>query len=255
MSDEEDHFMNIKENTKENEIMNKTPIAEDSSKTENLSEYAEEIGKAGNEKANSENKKIEEEEKIIKIPLEEMRKLKDEANEFKNKYWLLLAESENARKRLQKEKQELTQYSIQNIVNEILHPLDTFENALKCLENASEEIKNWGVGFKMILNQFKDVLSNHDIISFSSEGKHFNPHYHEAVEVFETEEYPDGLVIKEFLKGYKMGDRVIRPARVKVAKTPKEEEQPEEPCAENEKENTASDLQDAKEGNKEEKVT
>lgn len=177
------------------------------------------------------------------VSAEEWQKLKNEVEEFKNKYWLLLAESENARKRIQKERQELTKYAIQNIISELLHPLDTFENALKSSDQAVDEVKNWALGFNMILNQFKDMLNNHNVTPFSTEGKQFDPHFHEAVETEETEEYSDGTIVHEYLRGYKMGDTVIRPARVKVAKAPKQpqdekENIDEEPSKEEEENNT-----------------
>lgn len=150
----------------------------------------------------------------------ELDKAKREAAESKDKYLRVLAESENARKRLQKEKQEFVQYALQNLIADFLAPLDHFENALKFAEQASPDVKHWALGFEMILNQFKDVLSANGVQPFDSVGKHFDPHCHEAVEVLTTSEYPPGTIIEESLRGYKMGDRTIRPARVKVAKAP-----------------------------------
>jgi molecular chaperone GrpE len=72
----------------------------------------------------------------------------------------------------------------------------------------------------MIFSQFKEVLHNHGITAFHSEGNTFDPAYHEAVEIDETEEHPEGVVLQEFTRGYKSPSRVIRPARVKVAKLP-----------------------------------
>lgn len=140
--------------------------------------------------------------------------------DYKDKYLRSLAEADNARKRLQKEKQEMTRFALDNLLAEILIPVDSLETALKCTENLSPELRNWAQGFQMILGQFKDVLSNHGVAPFHSEGTSFDPHLHDAIEVEETTEYPDGTIISEFVKGYKSGDRTLRPARVKVAKTP-----------------------------------
>jgi molecular chaperone GrpE len=154
--------------------------------------------------------------------------------DYEKKYWLLLAEMENMRKRMQKERHELTAYSMQNIISEFLHPLDTFSGAIGCTNNLSDEMRNWVMGFSMILDQFKEVLAQHDVKAFDSLGAHFDPHIHEAVEIEETTEQPDGTITHEFLKGYTMGDKVIRPARVKVAKAPqpKKEEAAEEAAEE-----------------------
>jgi molecular chaperone GrpE len=73
------------------------------------------------------------------------------------------------------------------------------------------------------LSQFKDVLSSNGVNPFVSEGKPFDPHHHEAVETITTTDFPSGTVVEESLKGYSMGDRTIRPARVKVAKSPEKE--------------------------------
>lgn len=153
---------------------------------------------------------------------EEYKKLRQEADEFKDKYQRALAEAENARKRLQREKQEMIQFALQNAMSDFLGPIDHLENALQFAEQSSPEIKHWALGFQMILSQFKDVLASNGVTAFKSEGTHFDPHLHEAVETLTTTEYPPGTVISESLKGYKMGERTLRPARVKVAKAPKE---------------------------------
>jgi molecular chaperone GrpE len=157
----------------------------------------------------------------------ELEELKHEAKEYKDKYLRVLAESENARKRLLKEKQETIQFSLQNLISEFLIPIDQLEQALKHAEASSSEVKQWCLGFEMILAHFKEVLSNNDVYSFVSVGNAFDPHLHEAVEIVETNEHPDGIVVAESIKGYKMGERVIRPARVKVSKSISNNEQEE----------------------------
>lgn len=149
-------------------------------------------------------------------PVEE----KQEEN-WKDKYLRALADGENMRKRMQKEKQDMVGFGIENSISEFLPAIDNFENALRFGMNASGEVKNWAIGFEMILSQFKEVLHNHGIVSFHSQGNLFDPQFHEAVEIEETTEHPDGTVMHEFTKGYKSAHRTIRPARVKVAKHPK----------------------------------
>jgi len=125
---------------------------------------------------------------------------------------------ENTRKRLQKEKQDMMRFSIDNVIADFLLPMDNLENALKHTQGMSQETINWVRGFEMILGQFKDVLSQNGVASFASTGTAFDPHLHEAVEVEELEECTDGTILIEYTKGYKSGSRIIRPARVKVAK-------------------------------------
>lgn len=149
----------------------------------------------------------------------------EETLDYKDKYLRLLADVENTRKRMQKEKQEMLRFGIENILGEILGPMDNLENALKFAENMSGEVRQWALGFQMILAQFKDVLTQNGVASFVSEGQRFDPAKHEAVEMEETSEAAEGIILKEFIKGYSRGDHIIRPARVKVAKklTKKEE--------------------------------
>lgn len=142
----------------------------------------------------------------------------EESEDYKDKYFRMLAELENVRKRMQKEKQESLRFAVDNIVREFLPVIDNFENALKFAESASEELKNWASGFTMILSQFKAVLHNHGIVAFHSIGNTFDPHFHEAVEIVESDEVEEGIILEEFAKGYKSGSKTIRPAQVKVAK-------------------------------------
>lgn len=160
------------------------------------------------------------EPQTVNVPEKEFAKLKEEANEYKNKYLQQLADAENARKRLQRERAEISQYAIKNILLDFLHPIDHLENALKFTDQASDEIKHWALGFKMISNQFKDVLVNNGVLPLEAEGKEFDPHLHEAIEMIITTEHPEGIVIEESTKGYMIGDKPLRPARVKVSKAP-----------------------------------
>lgn len=141
---------------------------------------------------------------------------------WKDKYIHALAEMENMRKRMQKDKQEMARFSAEGVVSEFLPAIENFENALGFAEKASPEVKNWAIGFSMILAQLKEVLHNNGITAFHSEGVPFNPEHHEAVEIVETLDAPDGAILQEFSKGYKSPTRTIRPARVKVAKHPQQ---------------------------------
>lgn len=161
-------------------------------------------------------------------PESEKMQLDTELKECKDKYLRLLAEMENSRKRMQKEKQEMTRFAVENVISEFLAPLDNLENALGFVAQMSEETRNWAKGFQMILSQFKEVLHHHGVTPFTSEGTPFDPHKHEAVETEETDQHPDGTVIQEYVRGYRAGDRTIRPARVKVAKMPIKKEENKE---------------------------
>jgi len=165
----------------------------------------------------------EEEQKSLDLD-KEIEALKKEAKDFKHKYLHLLADAENARKRLSKDRDEIVQRTIRGLILDFLHPVDHMENALKYTEDASDEVKHWAAGFKMILGQFQDVLASNGVKSFDSVGKEFDPHLHHAVEMIETTEYPPGMVVEESIRGYAMGNKPLRPARVKVSKAPEEKE-------------------------------
>lgn len=153
-------------------------------------------------------------------PEKELEKLKEELKEYKDKYLRQLAETENMRKRLQKEKQESTHYAIGNVMAEFLAPIDHMENALRFTQGMSEEVKHWGLGFQMILTQFKDVLNMNGVKQVDDLGKPFDPHVHEAIEMIETVEHPPGVIVEVCVPGYQMGEKTIRPSRVKVSKKP-----------------------------------
>jgi len=187
---------------------------------------------------NSESQKIDEviqdvDDEQMEVTEEEMQKTADgmiiedelqevrlQAADYKDKYLRGLAESENVRKRMQKERQDLVQYAVQNAILEFLTPIDHFENALKFADQAAPEVQHWAVGFQMILNQFKDVLTANGVTPIEAIGKEFDHNFHEAIEMVETSDTAPNTVVEECLRGYKMGERVIRPARVKVAKGP-----------------------------------
>lgn len=161
--------------------------------------------------------------KTVTVTDIELKELKKEAFEYKDKYLRLLADAENTRKRMQKERQEMTQYALENAIVDFLHPLDNLENALQFAENMSDDVKNWAKGFQMILTQFKDALANNGVVPVTAKGQPFDAHLHEAVEMIGTDEKPPGTILEECVRGYKMGNRTIRPARVKVAKAKEQE--------------------------------
>lgn len=182
---------------------------------------------------------MEEEQKISEV--EEKEEVTSEEEDFKQKYLFALAEMENMRKRMQKERNEMIQLSVENAISAFLPIIDSFEKALKSSGQVSDEIKTWAFGFQMFLSQFREVLHNNGIVAFHSEGNIFDPHYHEAVETLQTDEYPEGTILEEFSKGYKSEKRIIRPSRVKVAKKLHKETLENEEDAENNKENKSGE--------------
>jgi len=142
----------------------------------------------------------------------------DEAEEYKSKYLRNLAEMENARKRMQRERLELIKFANEQLILDLLNPIDQMEKALEFAEQASAEVSNWAMGFKMILNQLEAAIKGAGAESFEAGGKHFDPHLHEAIDTVDDPQLEPGTIVKQHCKGYRMGERVIRPARVQVVR-------------------------------------
>lgn len=142
----------------------------------------------------------------------------EEAEEYKTKYLRNLAEMENARKRMQRERLELIKFANEQLILDLLNPLDQMEQALAFAEQASAEVSNWAMGFKMILAQLEAAIKSAGAESFEAHGQLFDPHLHEAIEATEDPKLEPGTIVKQHCKGYRMGERVIRPARVQVVR-------------------------------------
>jgi len=176
----------------------------------------------------TEEENIDQNDTLTQEEAEKFQPFEQEAKEYKDKYLRVLAEHENARKRMQKEKLDTARYAVENMIADFLGPIDNLENALKYASQGSEETRNWAIGFQMILAQFLETLNNHGIVPFVSEGTTFDPYMHEAVETEETDDAPADTVLQEFVRGYKSKDQIIRPAKVKVAKAIKTNQEGED---------------------------
>lgn len=138
--------------------------------------------------------------------------------EIEDRLLRTLAEFENYKKRISREKEDIGKYGIQKFAQEILPVIDNFERALQQAKQA-EEMTAVVEGLEMILKQLLSVLEKFDITPIDSLGEPFNPEHHEAMAQHECDdESDDNTIIEEFQKGYFMGDRLLRPSRVVVAK-------------------------------------
>lgn len=128
-----------------------------------------------------------------------------------------MADFQNYRKRNQSEAAQLRQFATENLVVELLPVLDNFQRTVAHLESgASVEAALTGV--KAVERQLRTVLESQNVRKIDSVGQPFDPEIHEAIGM-ETSDLPDNTVTTEVEAGYRMGDKVIRPARVKVAKS------------------------------------
>lgn len=172
-------------------------------------------GKLEEEKAEKEKEEKEEDWAVIHR----------ERAEFRTKYLHALAESENVRKRVYKEKQEYSTRAIESFLRDWVESFDQFEQAMQFAVKASEEVKNWAIGFQMILTQMSSLLEKWEVRPFASEGKIFDPERHEAMEVVERTDLPPNTITREFKRGYLIKGRVLRLANVQVAQKPQEKKE------------------------------
>ncbi len=145
-----------------------------------------------------------------------LESLKAQIAEKDDKFLRLAAEYDNFRKRSAKEKSDIYSSSKADVINEILPILDNFERAAM---NSEADFESYKKGIELIFNQFLGVLSKFGVESFGEEGETFDPAIHSAVMITEDPELGSNVIAQVFSKGYRIGDKIIREAVVKVANT------------------------------------
>ena len=125
----------------------------------------------------------------------------------------LQAEFDNARKREVKERQDTRDYAVQSAVEPFLSVMDNFQLALKA-DGSAEQLR---AGVELILKQMEEALKNLQVQPVESVGAEFDPRVHEALGSVETSEFPDHHVMEEIRRGYKLRDKLLRPALVRIA--------------------------------------
>jgi len=181
-------------------------------------------------------------DKTIKIKESEHQKLVDEAAQYKDKYVRLYAEFDNARKRTERERAEFVKYASEDIIKELLNVLDSLELSLKVSSEKKEEnIQALIKGIELVMGQLQSLLSRNGVKPIKAIGTKFDPHCHEVLMQEETDKFEDESVIDEFQKGYYLGDKVLRTAKVKIARAKQESKQEHQ---ETTKEQTEQDKQE-----------
>ncbi len=144
----------------------------------------------------------------------EIERLKAENAGYLDRIARLQAEFDNFRKRSAREQQEFRDYALADALKQVLPILDSLDRALKT-ENASAE--DFRAGIELIDRQFHDMLSKLGVEPIAAAGEEFDPNLHQAVQMVDTEEVPDNHVLDELQRGYRIKDRLLRPAMVRVA--------------------------------------
>ena len=143
----------------------------------------------------------------------------NEQEDFKQRYYYLAAEMDNMRKRFERERQDYVKYGNDKILTALLDVLDNFDTSLNALaQEEDEKVKKIVEGITMIRGQFLQVLKKFGLEPVAAVGEIFNPAYHEALMQQEVEGKKDHEIITEYKKGYLLNGRLLRPAKVIVAK-------------------------------------
>jgi len=171
------------------------------------------------EKTEDPKKEIQELEKRI----QELGKKAAERDEYYDKYVRVLAEYDNARKRIEKDATEIVKFANEAIINELFPILDSFDSAISGIEKMDKN-SQFLEGFKLLQKKFHKVLEDNGLQVMTSTGEKFDPIKHEAVMRVQSDTYDDGIVAEELRKGYMLKGKVLRPAMVKVVV---KDEQPE----------------------------
>jgi len=151
-------------------------------------------------------------------PVETGTKAPDGALLQKDKYVRLLAEFDNMRKRHEREKERLIKYAHEEVIVECLKLYDDLERSLLAFKSKEGMDVNLVKGLEMVYNNMKELMGKYEVKPIESKGKPFDPHTQEVLMQQETAEFPDGIVMEELEKGYTLGGKVVRTAKVKVAK-------------------------------------
>jgi molecular chaperone GrpE len=148
----------------------------------------------------------------------ELEQLKGERDQLLDRLARLQAEFENARKRADRERVEFRDYATGNVVEQFLPVVDNFELALKSAGTA-EQLRQ---GVELIVKQMDEVLRGLQVNPIPTVGEQFDPRIHEALGSVERDDLPDQHVAEEIRRGYKLRERMLRPALVRVAHNPKQ---------------------------------
>lgn len=197
-------------------------IKDEEEKTDETEEVKEENNTSDNSKENESENKAQ--KKNIFDGLfskknnseEDLKKLKEECEKINNQYLRLAADFDNYRKRQAAEKESLIKFGMEQALKKMIEVADNFERAEKSLESI-DDIEKAKEAFTVLAKQFRDSMTKLGLEPINAKGEMFDPNLHEAVMQTQTEEFPEETVLQELQKGYKYGDKVLRPSMVSVA--------------------------------------
>lgn len=158
--------------------------------------------------------------KSVTISVKEFNALKEKSKQagvYFDKLLRLQAEFDNTKKRLEKEKQEFVKFAEASLIFELIPIMEDFERALESA-NKKNDIKSLKKGIEIIVKHLKNLLAKRGLKEIETVTKPFDPTLHEALMQEEDEEHPENTITEEYQKGYSLGDKVLRHAKVKISK-------------------------------------
>ena len=184
------------------------------------------MSKKKNKTDKTSNEQLDKNEKVNKTKQEEKKEelsIEEKLEDAENKVLRTLAETENLRKRYEREKEDLGNYVISNFAKEILSILDNLQRALSSinldkLKDKDESISKFVEGIELTEKQIISIFEKFKIEKVKSLNANFDPNVHQAMFEVESEDKKAGAVVEVVQEGYKIGDRLLRPALVGVSK-------------------------------------
>ena len=184
--------------------------------------------------------KLEEKDEEIHALNQKIGEIKNEVNDWKNKYYMAYADTQNLRNSLEKEHKDVIKYRAEGFIEKLLPVIDGFNMALQ-MEVKDESIKNYLVGFEFIYRQMVSAMESEGVSEITPKvGNKFDPNTMNAIDAVE-DEGEENIIKQVYAVGIKLHDRIIRHANVVVTKKPRKEEEKEE----NKDTNTSSENNDA----------
>lgn len=154
-------------------------------------------------------------EQVETVEIDPVAELKAQLEEQENRYLRLRADYDNLLRRNKLDREAAEKYRAQNLLNDLLPVLDNLDRALQ-VEVTTEEAQSLYKGVEMVYRQFVDATAKEGLEAIAAEGEVFDPNFHQAVMQEQDADKESGIVLRELQKGYKLKDRVLRPAMVSV---------------------------------------
>ncbi len=162
-----------------------------------------------------------EEHRLTPAEIEQLKEQAAKASENWAQMLRVAADFENFKKRAARERQEISKYANESLLQKLIPVLDNFDMALAAAGSAqTNTLQSMQAGINMIYQQLRSLLAEAGLEEIDASNKTFDPNLHEAVSQQESAEVPEGKVLQQLRKGYKLRDRLLRPASVVVARKP-----------------------------------